>query len=259
MFTALTEKLPPWLITLIIAGIVSLLVLFGAVLRRTGNKKKKNKTRNSPPTHASCDCSVLLELAGKSNGRAKTVLLTAGSLQDLPITQPVQMAMQLTYAEHKCLLIDLDTKRDALARVFEIACDKNTAGLLPVRTPIENMDIWPANYFSRCNQLDLKSLRALAEKKYDFILLNIPYLTTHPDRVQIVRSAEFAVMFGRDPKNTEPLQELLETGTCKILAPTPDQKTLRLELLDRRAVHKPKYLSKHGPKHVGRIMYRIGR
>ena len=165
---------------------------------------------------SSFDYTSLGAAAGKPNGRTRKILLAAGSLHDLPVTIPVNAGVQLA-AVCKCLLIDLDTKRDALARVFEIAPAPCTAAPMPMPTPIENLHIWPAHYFSQLRQMDLKAVLSSAQQKYDVILLNAPYLATHPDRMQIVRCAESAVMFARDKQAAEALRQLLETGSCKIL------------------------------------------
>jgi len=174
------------------------------------------KTEAGAQTEASFDYAPLLNLIGKPNGRTRNILLAAGSLSDLPVTVSVHAAVQLA-ASSKCLLIDLDTKRDALACVFDITPDKRLANLTPIATPVENLHIWPAHYFSRVRQMDLKAALAWSENKYDVVLLNAPYLATHPDRGSIIRCAESAVIFAQDKPNAKILQKLLEAGPCKIL------------------------------------------
>lgn len=219
------EGFPEWVTSLMYSrwfyaavGAFFFVVFVCGVVRLFGKNDTLPKTSrpDNLPSASSSDDASLLEAVGKPNGRMRTILLAAGSLHDLPITLPVRLAIQLAESR-KCLLIDLDTKRDALAHVFEIACDKNTAARSPVPTPIENLHIWPAHYFTRLRQMDLKSLLASAEKKYDTVLLNAPYLATHPDRGQIIRCADSAIVFGKDKKNVQPLQQLLEAGSCKIL------------------------------------------
>lgn len=183
------------------------------LFRRTDSMEQTSSDTEANPGF---DYSPLLAVVGKLNGRPRRILLAAASLLDLPVTIPVNTAMRLA-ASKTCLLVDLDTQRDALAKVFEIASAAGTGFSSPLTTPVENLHILPAHYFSQRRQMDLKSLLTLNQKKYDVILLNAPYLATHPDRVQIVRSAESAVVFVKDKKTADTLTPLLEKGACKIL------------------------------------------
>jgi len=222
----LNDTRPEWLTDLMYSGwfyaaigigfffavilLASLWGLFGK------SRKRKTHKGNGMPDTLPLDYSALLNAVSQRNGRACCTLLAAGSLNDLPITIPVNIAIQAA-ANSKCLLIDLDIRRDALASVFELSDAVVPTALSPVSSGIENLDLWPAHFFARLKQMDLKTLLAVAEKKYDVILLNVPYLTTHPDRTQIVRCADAAVVFAKDKNALPPLKQILDAGDCRIL------------------------------------------
>jgi hypothetical protein len=227
MNAAWIDGLPDWLTTLlysrwfyaVLGGVFFVIFVCGVVWLF---RREETPPNADAPTDSTFDYAPLLAAVGKPNGRARRVLLAAGSLSELPVTIPVNAGIQLA-DRCKCLLIDLDTRRDAMARVFDIAPDLCTAALAPVPTSIENLDIWPAHYFSRLRQMDLKTLLTASQQNYDVILLNAPYLSTHPDRGRIVHCAETAVLFAKDKKTAETLGLLLKSGSCKtikMLAPS---------------------------------------
>jgi hypothetical protein len=227
METAFTEGFQEWVSTIMYSrwfyAVIAFMGLFFAAMfvfglvwlfRRNENIHKISES--DLPADTSFDYSPSLAAVGKLNGKSPSVLLAACNLNDLPVTIPVNMAIRLA-ASCKCLLIDLDTKRDALAHVFEITPEACTSASTPVITPIKNLHIWPAHYFSRFRQMDLKSVLIAAKQKYDVILLNAPYLVTHPDRRRIVKSAESAMVFVNDKKTADAILKLLKSGSCTIL------------------------------------------
>ena len=148
------------------------------------------------------------------------MLLAANNLADLPVTIPVNLAVSLAQTG-KCLLIDLDSKRDALAKVFGVDSSKLDRDLKisPVQTEFENLSIWPAQYFDLLKQMNLRLLLDSA-KKYDHILLYAPYLTVLADRKQIASCSKHAVIFCNNSENKTQLRELLKTCNCKIVLET---------------------------------------
>jgi hypothetical protein len=63
--------------------------------------------------------------------------------------------------------------------------------------------------------MNLRLLLEGAVKKYDYILIYAPYLTTLPDRRQIASCAKQAIAFtGRDAGR---LMQLLEQCNCKVM------------------------------------------
>lgn len=160
-------------------------------------------------------------LAGKVehlNGRPVTVLLAAVSVSDLPVTVPVNLAIHLS-KKGTCLLIDLDLNRNSVARVFELPPDNPDAGfhVSSVPSSIENLYIWPARHFVSLHQMNLRVILQEAQKKYDYILLYAPYLTTLADRKQIAGSVKQAFVFGKSHDKDDRLISLLEAHKCRII------------------------------------------
>lgn len=204
-----------WQIGVVIA--LPVVLFIGAWLLLLWNQKRKaakSPLSKQPPSSA-VDYDRLLTAVKRQNGKLNSLLLAAGSLNDLPVTVPVNMAVQLAKT-HKCLLVDLDTRRNAVARVFDIDVSEQTSrsnGSYP--TPLENLYIWPARNFELLRQTNLRRLLDGAAKKYDYILIYAPYLTTLPDRLQIAASAGKAIAF--TGHNGTRLRQLLRQANCKVL------------------------------------------
>ncbi len=224
MNIALAEGLPEWIekplysgwFYAIIGGFFFIVFIWGIVRLFWKNSTPPQAEPAGADIERPFDYSPLLTLIGKLNGSTNTILLAAGSWNDLPVTVPVHVAVQLA-ASCKCLLIDLDTKRNALACVFDIRPDKQPALSAPVATPIKNLHIWPAHYFTRIRHRDIKAAIAGSEKKYDIILLNAPYLATHPNRKQIIRCADSAVIFVQNKLTAVSLLKLFENSPCRVI------------------------------------------
>ena len=210
---AITPFNPIWLYLSVGGAVVLLLLLFflvKTIKKRGGGPKPKKKLVSQ-----NADIQETLKLLQNSNG---PVLLAASGLADLPVTIPVNLAVSLA-GTGKCLLIDLDSKRDALAKVFEVDSEKIETHLKisPVSTKFENLSIWPARYFDLLKQMNLRSLLEAANKKYDHILLYAPYLTVLADRKQIASCSKQAIVFCKHAEETTQLHHLLKTCDCKIL------------------------------------------
>jgi hypothetical protein len=201
---------------LIIAAILLVLFLTGA-LSFWLLKKKKSSPKSLPARKRSNN--TVYDAFEQLNGSSRSVLLAATRINDLPVTVPINLAIQLAQ-KGKCLLIDFDSKRDAMAQAFEIDSSKINTDLIirPVSTLIDNLDIWPAGFFNCYRQMNLRMLIEAANKKYDHILLYAPYLPALPDRNQIAYCAKRAVIFSMSDNRDSPLYHLLESQNCRILS-----------------------------------------
>ncbi len=204
---------PLW-IYLSVGGAVVLFPLLIFLFKSTKKRNAPSKpNKQSIPQNAGIQ--QILEVLQKSNS---LVLLAASGLTDLPVTIPVNLAVSLA-GTGSCLLIDLDSKRDALAKVFEVDSSKIETHLKisPVPTEFKNLSVWPARYFDLLKQMNLRSLLDAANKKYDHILLYAPYLTVLADRKQIASCSKQAIIFCKDDEKSTQLRRLLKTCDCKIL------------------------------------------
>ena len=197
-----------------IGGAAVLFLLLVFLVKLTKKRKGVLKPKKQPVSQ-NADAQKILKVLQKSTS---PVLLAASGLTDLPVTIPVNLAVSLA-GTGKCLLIDLDSKRDALAKVFEVDSSKIETHLKmsPVPTEFENLSVWPARYFDLLKQMNLRSLLDAANKKYDHILLYAPYLTVLADRKQIAFCSKQAVIFCKDSEKATQLHHLLKTCDCEIL------------------------------------------
>lgn len=131
MIAEIAEETGEWISSLMYSGwlyavIAGMAVFFFVTLILGlvwlfGQKKEKHpKKIPDAAQDKTFDYNALLAATGTPNGKPRRLLLAAASLDNLPVTIPVNLAIQLAATE-KCLLIDLDTRRDALSHVFEIA------------------------------------------------------------------------------------------------------------------------------------------
>ncbi|MHC4572553.1 MAG: FHIPEP family type III secretion protein [Planctomycetota bacterium] len=145
------------------------------------------------------DIAELIE--SRSANEAKTILMGAESIEDLPVTIPVNVAINLAQ-KHKCLLIDLDLERNAVAKVFY---DDNEDREGPqdgvgVPTCINNLWIWPAR--SLCegdNDSHLsrfKDLITTLGTQYDHLILYAPNVKSLVALEQAANVVGTAMLFG---------------------------------------------------------------
>ncbi len=135
----------------------------------------------------------------------------------LPVTIPVNVAMGLAKDGRRCLLIDTDLWRDAVARAFDIYAGTDDLHPKAVRTDFENLWVWPGHNFSRLKQMNIKSMVQRASERFDFILINAPLLVSHPDRRQILSAAQAVFICIRTASDAGKLAELIKPLDCVVI------------------------------------------
>lgn len=158
----------------------------------------------------------LFEILKKEPSKPKTVLLAAAGLECLPVTVPIRLALLSSRSKLRCLLIDLDTKRDAVWKAFGDP-SSNGSSPVPAASGLENLSLVPAHYFHQTRQMDLASLLRRVKNQYELILINAPYLDGHPDRNMIASSAEQAFLFVKEDSQAQRLFNLCQSRGCRIL------------------------------------------
>jgi hypothetical protein len=210
----------------VIAGVflVILFVTLGLLIRKPKTKNvavaAPSKRPDTPAEKMQGDpvlCVYEKILALKNGG--KSILLAGAGLEYLPVTIPIQVAVRLAQAGKKVLLIDLDTRRNAAAKVFELNENtlKNCVSPKPLPSPVENLSLWPAEFFVRFVQMNLRGVIQSAESRFDIILINAPYLDGHPDRKLIASSAKGGLIFCRTTQQFDRLRNLLAQSHCQLL------------------------------------------
>ena len=208
-----------------LAGLLLLLLCAALFLLRKKAKMKSTPKRSSAKvirkSPKTPDSNLpLLKTFEQLNGTLRTVLLAAASIEDLPVTVPIQLAIQLTQ-KGKCLLIDFDSKRDSIAKVFELNSSKGSYCLkpTPIETAVDNLDLWPARFFDQLRFINLRQLLDVASQKYEYILLYAPYLPVLPDRKHIASCSKQAIVFSKTEDDPSPLYDLLKAAKCRVVGP----------------------------------------
>jgi len=163
---------------------------------------------------------LIIERIRRVKKKYNAILFAGANLTSLPITIPVNTAMQLASDNKRCLLIDLDLKRDAVAGAFDINDNAGANDVHPkaFRTDIEGLWVWPAHNFTKLKQMNLKPIVNKASETFDFILINAPYLPGSPDRKQIVSAAQAALIFSNSAEQAGNLAKLIKASGCALIA-----------------------------------------
>lgn len=199
----------------------TIIFLFARSKSKSPKKEKKQASRKPAPQQKSnpdAELDGMLKRISKLKASSKCILLAAERISDLPVTVPVKLAAALS-ENGPCLLIDLDSKRNALAKVFDVDSSHIDINLKvsPLPTPLPDVQLWPAEYFDLLKQMNLRSLIESAQKKYNSIILYAPYLSTLADRKQIACCAGNAILFEAAQEKQSNLELLLKTCKCSLL------------------------------------------
>jgi hypothetical protein len=106
--------------------------------------------------------------------------MCAESVAELPVTIPVNITMRLAQKGQRCLLVDLDLERDAIAKVFDAAGDglRPREEKLEMPTCINNLWVWPARNFNKDDgapaAIELTEVIAGLKNRYDRLILYAP-------------------------------------------------------------------------------------
>ena len=179
-------------------------------------EKRKEEVKEEIKEKTDREYVRIVERLRKVKKKYKSILFAALDRESLPVTIPVNVAMELAKDKTRCLLIDLDIRRDALAKVFNIE-DKPELQLRASRTELENLWVWPAHNFTKIKQMNLRLLVQKAIEKFDLVIINSPYLATSPDRNQIISSARAAIIFSKEPSKEKELTSLIKASECALI------------------------------------------
>jgi hypothetical protein len=152
------------------------------------------------------------------------VLFAAESVDDLPVTVAVNTALRLTKKGLKCLLIDADPQRCAIAKVFDIQSDqiKNRA----VATCIEKLSIWTNKKLQDASIDSLKKVFTSAAKKYDRVMIYAPNMNTEKICEKLPQVASNAIVFSNANNDDNKLSRFLDSADCRTLEVFPPAKAV---------------------------------
>lgn len=212
-----------WFIFGIAAGAIVIVVLVLALILLKRRKSKKAISSNLTGAKDTFDIrseedyELITARIIRVGKKYKSILFASVGPASLPVTIPVNVAIGLAKNKKRCLLIDLDLRRDAIAKALDL--DNNKKGLQPkvLRTEFENLWVWPGHHFIQLKQMNIQEIVQKASDRFDFILMNAPYLVSSPDRRQIISAAEAAFICAKSSSEAARLAELIKPSDCVVI------------------------------------------
>ena len=152
-----------------------------------------------------------------SGGEAKTILMAAENIKELPVTVPVNVAMRLAERGDKCILIDLDMERGAVSKVFETGHKTNKKA---AATCVANLWVLAAENFRTDKAAEVKEVITELEEQYDYAVVYAPNIRNWDCR-KIAETIDAAMLFGPDGKiessTIKDFREVLNESGCTII------------------------------------------
>jgi len=200
---------------------VGVVVLFGTRQKKQKGKEKSDTggvdSKGLQITKPEENYGPIAQRIKRAEGKCKSILFASVELKALPVTIPVNVAIELARDKKRCLLVDLDLERDAIAKVFELNGQKT--GLRPkaIETEVENIWVLPGHDFAQLKQMNIKMIVQRALDKFDLVLINAPSLASSPDRRQIIAAAQAAFTCTKDASEATKLTELIKASKCRVI------------------------------------------
>jgi hypothetical protein len=209
---------------LIIGGCV-LVVCFGLIYILFFREKMQGRAgaldKGLPASTAISDAEyeLITERLMQIEGKYTIVLLAATSVNCLPITIPVNVGVSLAQSGRRCLLIDTDIKRNAIAKAFEV--DEQAGSELNSprehKTSFDNLRLWPAHNFAHKNALVLADVVERARNEFDFVIISAPNLGDRSNQTQIAAASDCAFIFAQNADDATKLSSLMKPAKCSII------------------------------------------
>jgi hypothetical protein len=166
----------------------------------------------------------------KSTEETKALLMGAGCAEELPVTVPVNIAIRLAQQHQRCLLVDLDSERDAVAQVFDDGGrDHGIQGeVCEIPTCISNLWICPASSLFKGEQdhglLKLNDLLTDLKGRYDQLIVYAPNIGSVAEWEDVTEGIDLAMLFGNKESEVRGSAlgrsyRLLSDSGCEVLRP----------------------------------------
>jgi len=155
---------------------------------------------------------------------ARTVLMGAERIRELPVTVPVNVAIRLARKGRCCLLVDLDYERAAVAKVFDLhrpgePVEQSESAF---QTCINNLWLWSASSAGKLGDPSciaaLKRIIASSANRYDHIVLYAPSIGTESQWKQLGSCVRTAIVFNAAGQARLGTGKILADYGCKVLA-----------------------------------------
>lgn len=151
-------------------------------------------------------------LATVGDKEKAAILLAGQTTAQLPLTIAVEFVVRIVQLNKKCLLIDMDPARHAVATAFDIDSDSMQGKAVP--TGIENLWISPADNPDNPTAIKLSRKVANALKTLDYVVIYAPNAAAEAVQQQLIGTSDAAVIFGTQ-KETAPLGQFSKTLSLK--------------------------------------------
>ncbi len=145
------------------------------------------------------------------------VLFGAESFNDLPVTVAVNVAIRITEKGRSCLIIDADSERNAVARVFDIPPEQIRDK--PAETCIEGVSIFSGG--DAASRDCLKEAISVSARCYDKVIIYAPDMGESSGSELFTEAAYGAVLFVSAGGDESRLCGLVEQSNCEVLAVMP--------------------------------------
>jgi Mrp family chromosome partitioning ATPase len=158
--------------------------------------------------------SILATIGDKSKA---SMLLAGESVSQLPITTAVELAIHIIQAGKRCLLIDMDPTRNAVATAFEI--DSSSMQGKAVPTGIAHLWISPADDPDNPTAVKLSRKAANALKVFDYVVIYAPNAAEQNVQDQLAGVSDAAIIFGTSEETArlEEFSKTLDLWGCRIV------------------------------------------
>ncbi|MCK4998314.1 MAG: hypothetical protein KAS23_02225 [Anaerohalosphaera sp.] len=161
-------------------------------------------------------------IQGPSFDKEQTILIASDNIASLPVTVPVNIAVELSNAGLKCLLVDLDLKREAVSNVFDVTGQSCGSERFITDSGVNGISIICAGMISKLTSDKVISLIGSCTEKYDRILVYAPDIMLNSKVDLISTSCKSAMLFGPQNNyndNMTQLREALVERNCDFIEP----------------------------------------
>ncbi len=165
----------------------------------------------------------ILQRIENLSGEQRPILFGASSVEDLPVTVAVNVGIKLSKTGVRCLLIDSDTERDAIAKVFELDGDKVEGGA--AQTCIENLSVRSGQYLSDGDVKVAKEKMRTISSDYDMVIIYAPNINSASRFEALSGIGGGAIIFEGAGSNGGLSSQFLDSG-CELLAIMPATKEI---------------------------------
>jgi len=158
----------------------------------------------------------IAEHIAQLDSKEMPVLLAAESIELLPVTVAVNVAVRISKSDRKTLLIDADPARNAVAKAFDIDAENITES--GQDTCIDNLSVWTDAKLDTLDAEKLNDKIGPLKNRYEKIIIYAPNMTSPHHAIILTNTAQRGVVFFSGDIDHSKVYQLLLTSPCKPIA-----------------------------------------